>query len=433
MNPFVGRLITAALILVVTLGIGYGALHALAHLQAERARKAWESVLGTRQELVDRYAYSGPNEVADFLTGHARSLGLRFPSSARGDWPERAPDAPRFPREAVADFTDALRRRTQGGIPPIADSLSAYLDETEERIQTLRERLARSEPPRWEVDLTRINDVPSPPLIAPLQTLLMIDAARAAQDGDRSRIDNAVEASRNLSRAFEVHPEVFTQFRRVSMLRAHMAWLRVLEISDPASVDRLRFESIRSDAMNSALVEAWLLAQPSYDLTERSSFNTFGYWNWEHVKKPMFHIARPYWRLSSIDAASNMREQVQELQAREAWCETDLPRIEINSWNQIHAYRWTDWRWLAHRLKRVELELQFTRLVMEQRRAGPRSEFSTVPSPGCPDDHWIIDSEGDFTTIRFSREVSEPVYREGPIPLEFTVRHDEFSVTPRSP
>lgn len=419
------KLAIGILAFVIAAAALYASLHFLAEIQSNRSQHEWATIFASPEAVETRFPPQESNEVARQIEKLAAEVGVDVVPRGCKDRPrltdEDKKDYELFHSELVS-WVASLSESESSPPPPLPALVVAHLELSKLQIDDLHLLLTQGKLPQWSRDVLRLDPSPIPNLfgILKLQRVLLADAVLSSSRGDGKRVNLDLESSWTLIRCLEARSTTISHLVRVAMARIHTATLRTIPTSDSSWIVRLDPTSFKEGLLLAMRVEAWVVAHPDYN--DRVHMNRRSNPWWE---RPVYVASRPYWRLVSLHSSASSRNQVQEIESTRQWCRSSLPELKWSSWNLAKFHDAPlDLRFLAYRLKRLELEFELTAWVIRLRSEGVEfaRRFDTA-SVACPGDEWLVTENGNEVSVTYSGNVDSQLPVRGGVtpPLSFSV------------
>jgi len=419
------------LIVVVVLLALVLTLNALSAYRTSTARQGWDEVLGSWDEVMQRYPATEANASALESERLAAGLGLMIAPRHTERW-GTIPEAQRvaFERVRFALFhqflKDQIERARRGPIDPPPTELSAYMAEYGEELTALRRHLIRGAVPVWESDLSAAEYAPLPNLLGHinLQKLLAAVALARLHAGDSDGALADIEAAWQLSKSLRDSPILISQLILLAGVRYQLGVLRQVPDVEEIWLDRLAEHDFRASFIDAMKYEGWV-----WLYFDGSNHEELPLW-----QRAMAPLSRPYTKLCLADVSEAWRERLVNLERVDAICDRDLApygaemEITLPRWNKVGEMYVPNLVNAIDRMARLELDLELTRLVIEadtKRRAngGAWAEALTteLDCVACPDDRWSYSASGQRLEIALSRDVRWPGQKGPVLPTRFAV------------
>jgi len=413
LSPFLDRPRGAApLTIVIALaGVVLALLVTVSALAAYRnsnARRDWDEVLGSWDEIMQRYPATETNASALELERLAASLGIDITPRKSGRRDGFTDDgAAALEGKLSAAFYVYLKSQSErvllGELDPPPPELTDFIAEHGEKLLALRRHLTRGDVAVWESDFSKV-EVASLPASVALVRLQAGDSTGALAD---------VEAAWNLSRSLRDSPFLINQLILIAGARMQLGVLRQIPDVDALWLDRLAEHDFREAFITAMKYEGWV-----WLYTDEAGIAREGMPVWKRIASPLI---QPYTKLCLADLSDAWRERMVNLEQVDALCDRDLApygadlQIPLPRWNKLGELYHPNLSSAIGRLARLELDLELTRLWIvadaERRTNGgawPEGYVGSRESDACPDDRWDFSVTGEGLEIALSRDVHWP-------------------------
>lgn len=402
---------------------------ASAKIEAVQAR--WDRKVGGLEQVLERYPSRPENDAALQIERLAAELGIPLgPNYLREkrNLPDKAARrAYGAARKGIGDHLFRHVKRNKRKLTAPDAAAAGWFAANRATLDRMRSALVDGASPAWERDLSRMFAAPIPNLLGQvnLQKALLAEALAHAAAGDRALAFEGLEASWNLNRTLVTEPELIEQLVGLSIARLQAGVLRQLEEVPPRWRERLATESYRQGVLDAMYLQGWVNASFS---DPRQHVDQGPQW-----EQKLRRFTAPYYAYSSAMAGERYLQGIDKLAESEAGCDGALADqgisidLDLPDWAangaifapQIHGF---------DRLRRLEFDLELTRMVVER---GERPVRATVESTVCPGEQWSFAPQSDGgLVIAFSREVEWPDNQAGPmLPSEFRLPPRRSAVT----
>ena len=426
-------LVLAAVLLVLVLVVSVSALSAY---RMSTVRKGWDSVLGSWDEVMQRYPATEANASALELERLVSDLGLVIAPRHTERWKDLSKKrsavfdhtgkGPKNKRAATSDHNQSvvffdygmkqLKRAERGRIDPPPPELSSYIAKYDEELVTVRRHLNRGVVPVWESDLSAAEIGPIPNVLGHyhLQKLLASVALARLYAGDSEGAQADIEAAWHLSQSLGDSPILLNQLMLIMGVRMQLGVLRQIPDVDEVWLDRLTEHDYRESFISAMKHEGrgWLYYDdPLLAVKLRPSW-----------KLAAARLVRPYAKLYIADMSDAWREWLVKLDQVGAICDRPMARLDADleipqPWSVLGGQLTPDPELAGtiDRLASLELDLELTRLLIEadaERRANggawPESLTAIRNSDACPDDRWRYSVTDEGLEIALTRDVRWP-------------------------
>ena len=392
----------------------------LAAYRIGNAQRDWDEVLGSWDEIMQRYPATEANASALELERLAASLGVDITPRKSGRRDGFTDDqAVAFDHKLSAAFYVYLKSQSErvllGELDPPPPELTAFIAEHGEKLLALRRHLSHGDVAVWESDSSKAEVAPLPNLLGhiKLQKLLGSVALVRLHAGDTTGALADVEAAWNLSRSLRDSPFLINQLILIAGARMQLGVLRQIPDVDAPWLDRLAEHDYREAFITAMKYEGWV-----WLYTDETEISRAGLPVWKRLASPLI---RPYTKLCLADLSDAWRERMVNLEQVDALCDRDLApygadlQIQLPRWNKLGELYYPNLRSAISRLARLELDLELTRLWIvadAERRANggawPEGYVGSRESDACPDDRWDFSVTGEGLEIALSRDVTWP-------------------------
>lgn len=253
----------------------------------------------------------------------------------------------------------------------------------------------------WRSDVSKLYEAPIPNLLGniDLTKLLTSAALERVEAGDTAGALEYAEASWRLAESLRDSPVLINQLVLIADTRMLAGVLRHIRDVPDVWLERLAAD-YRSGFLQAMKYEGWVwLHFDSEDVTGDSV--------WQTIAKP---VVQPYARYCMADVSGDWRERMVNLEQVESICDYDLSAwnadldIPVPRWNYFGELLVPNISAAVHRLSRLEMDLELTRLTIEAHR-GWIAQDDVVPSRACTADAWHTSRVDGELRIAFSRQI----------------------------
>jgi hypothetical protein len=398
------------------------AIHVAAAVKHSRVQRSWETTLGTLEDVTGRFPATRTNAAALEVERLAASLGVDIVPRPVEDRLRPEPDVgnefEQVKKQVFGRFLQKMLERPVTGAldAPPADFLE-YLTRHADDIAELRTALAASSSatiPVWHTDISKLMAAPLPNLLGHLNlTKLMMSAAlERLWAGDESTALEYLDASWTLTRGLRDSPILINQLITIAETRMWLGTLRHVDEVPAEWIERLEFD-YRGAFLQAMKYEGWV-----WMFTDPSGINDGSPTLWDKAVQP---IAQPYVKYCVSDVSDTWRQRIRNLERVDAICDYDLSgqnadlNIEIPRWNSLGGILVPNLAGAVHRLARLELDVELTRLTIEANRTlkandgvWPAELNGRRASAACPADSWQVSVQAGDVRIDFSRVIEWP-------------------------
>ncbi len=210
-----------------------------------------------------RFPPTERNATAHAVEALGAELGLDFSTKyldapmPRAEAAERWQEAKELAQEHLRAVVSSVA--SEAPVPDLL--LSEFLEHGKGALARARNRLLAGEPPSWGVDLEAGIGGLLPNYVAQMDfhRLLLIASLEAGRQGEERAAEDFLEAAWRLRRGAADNPLVIAQFVRYWQMGGELSVLRRLCPADARWSARLAAPDLRSEALRSVQLEAWMV------------------------------------------------------------------------------------------------------------------------------------------------------------------------------
>lgn len=255
MTHFKKILIEVAVVIVLLIGLLIVADRFLAS-----KNKNWMEGLAA---LASKYPATGVNQTALDLEDLAARIGVDMaPRGMTGRAQSSEQNRKEFEeiKQAMKEYVDRQLSSADDSIAPVPEKLAAFLQKHQAEVDSAYNLLRNSEPPRWDIDISKGPDAPIPYLPGQmfLQRVFVLDILNRMQRRDTS-VENSILTAYEMNAALNRRPEIICLNVASNIWKMHIGLLRKLPST---SLAWLLKELDQRDAYYINIqLEAWMLGQ----------------------------------------------------------------------------------------------------------------------------------------------------------------------------
>lgn len=422
-NQFGGTAVTVLLVLGVAAVLFLMVIHTVASLKRTNVLRSWETTLGTFDDVMRRHPATETNAQALDIERIATSLGVDIVPRTVDDR-LRPGEAEKGAFEGVKTafahyMTPMLEQPALGLLDEPPEEFRAYLARHDDALRELRATLAAGRTaPIWYSDISELHEAPVPNLLGHINLVkLMTSAAleRLSADDETTALEY-LDASWQLANGLRDSPILITQLITIAETRMLLGALRHVDRVPGEWLERLEFD-YRGAFLQSMKYGGWLWVYlDTADLSEDT-------W-WQKAARP---VVSPYATYCLADVSGAWRERIENLERVESICDYDLSveeadlNIPVPRWNLFGEILVPNLANAIHRLSRLELDIELTRLTIQAKR-NPFADGEITPSLACTADSWETSVRDGELRIAFSRGIEWPNQHGAVLPTHAVLR-----------
>ena len=402
MRKDTGVSVPAVLLAVV---IVMSTLFLIAHIVAANkvadGYDAWETRLGSLDQLLEEYPTTVTDETGWELERLANEVGISLvPRGDRGRKPLGTEVEKRWDTvkgSMIKKYLNAiLVSQELGASATMPEEPAAFLEEYGASLEQVRDYLNDGAQPVWTSDFSAMMHAPIPNLLGhiDLHRLLMVAAHQQRLAGNEAEGEAYLEAGWNLLQPLRETPYLINQLIALAQVRYLVGSLRHFESVSPQWDARLASLDVRADITRSLQYEGWVWL--SLDKMPNAADSG--------VQSAINFMTRPYARYCAAETSLGWFDSLESFLEQDVICDDplviDTLDVEIPPWNVLGEVMVVNYRSVIERMANAQIQIEMT----EQLLAARRGERIDGPSRFCPNDHWSTIEADGMTTVALSRQ-----------------------------
>ena len=285
----------------------YLILGTVAARKTTRARQGWERLLGSNDEILQRYPSTEANASALELERLSARLGLSTATRGYADRTQPTRESAAEFRRVKMQLSGYLKRLVEQPnryLDPPPDAVASYLAAHRNDLDAVHRHLIDAELPHWERQIEKFAAAPIPNLLGhiDLQKILLADALANAARDDRERALAGFEASWRLNQTIRDEPVLIIQLISVNGAHLLISALRQVENVPFEWRERLLAHDFRESLFTALQYEGRMWTELE-GLLESTDLPSIG-------KNLLLSGTRPYLRYSLADMSEKYRHLV---------------------------------------------------------------------------------------------------------------------------